>query len=59
MIKLTSKEASAIAELIELNLFDTIRNDTAIDGMMWLCSIVSLYNKIMEGLNDGQEMQDM
>lgn len=59
MIEMTREEAMAVADLIQGNLFDIIRNDTAIDGMMWLCSIVSLYNKIMEGLNDGQEMQDM
>ena len=43
---LTKSEADAVAELIDLTLLDTIRNDTEIDSMLWLRRMISAYNKL-------------
>ena len=45
---LTEQEARAIAELIDRVLFDEIRNDTDIDSMLWLKSVVHGYEKMCE-----------
>ena len=43
---LTKKEAYAVAEFIDVNLFANIRNDTEIDSMDWLKSILHAYEKM-------------
>lgn len=43
---LTKGEAYAIAEMIDMNLLDTIRNDTDIDSMLWLRRIVHAFEKL-------------
>ena len=43
---LTEDEAYAVAELIECNLYDTIRNDDSIDSMEWLRNILHAYEKL-------------
>lgn len=55
MTELTKDEAYAVAELIDLNLLDTIRNDTDIDSMLWLRRIVHAFEKLckMSGYNSG------
>lgn len=45
-IDLTKGEAYAVAELIDMNLLDTIRNDTDIDSMLWLRRIVHAFEKL-------------
>lgn len=45
---LTKDEAFAVADHIDHSLFDMIRNDTGIDSMRWLCSVVSAYRKLCE-----------
>ena len=45
---LTKSEAHAVAELIDLTLLDTIRQDTDIDSMLWLRRIVSAYEKLAQ-----------
>lgn len=52
---LTKGEAHAVAELIDLNLMDTIRNDTEIDSMLWLRRIVHAFEKLCKysGYNSG------
>lgn len=42
---LTKKEAYAIAEFIDCNLIDNIRNDTEIDSIEWLRNILHAYEK--------------
>ena len=55
MNELTKSEAHAVAELIDLNLMDTIRNDTEIDSMLWLRRIVHAFEKLCKysGYNSG------
>lgn len=45
MVELTKVEAGAIANLIELNIFEIIRNDTDIDNIGWLCAVMEVYKK--------------
>ncbi len=44
--ELTQDECYAVAELINVNLFDIIRNDTDIDSMRWLRNVVRAYEKL-------------
>lgn len=43
---LTKAEAHALAEFIDYNLFQWIRNDTEINGMAWLRNIIHAYEKL-------------
>lgn len=52
MIEITKEEAASLKDLIELNLFNVIRNDVEVDSMRWLCNIVAIYKKCEAG---GQE----
>ena len=36
MIEITKSEAEVLTELIELSIFDIIRDDTGIDNVDWL-----------------------
>ena len=47
-MELTKKEAYALADFIDFALYDRIRNDTDIDSMEWLKSIVHAYEKLCE-----------
>ena len=49
MIELTKAEVKAIADLIEINLFDIIRNDEEIDNIDWLATMISIYEKCKGG----------
>lgn len=64
MIDLTKDEAYSVAELIDMNLLDTIRNYKDIDSMEWLMNIVHVYEKLCKisgyvGLTDdcGKEQE--
>lgn len=46
MIDITEKEAYAAAELIGMNLFDVIRNDTDVDSLSWLRNVLNVYDKL-------------
>ena len=52
MIEITKDEAESLADLIECNLFDIIRNDMDIDGIQWLCNICSVFKKLQERKED-------
>lgn len=59
-VELTEGEAYALAEIIDKNLFDIIRNDMDIDSMEWLSNVLSAYKKMREcsgyvGLTDGSD----
>lgn len=59
-VELTEGEAYALAEIISMNLFDIIRNDTDIDSMEWLNNVLSAYKKMREcsgyvDLTDGND----
>lgn len=45
-LELTKGEAHAVAEMIDMNLLDTIRNDVDIDSMLWLRRIVHAFEKL-------------
>lgn len=49
MIEITKSEAESLVDLIEMNIFDVIRNDEEIDSIEWLCNIASVYNKCKVG----------
>lgn len=54
MVELTRSQCKNIAELIELNIFDYIRNDTEIDNMEWLCDMADAWKKTKEA--EGKEL---
>jgi len=45
-LELTKQEAYAVAEFIDMNLIQTIRNDEYIDSMLWLRNLVKAYEKL-------------
>ena len=45
-LKLTKAEAMAVASHIDATLFQAIRDDTEIDSMSWLRSMVHAYEKL-------------
>lgn len=45
-IELTKLQCENLAEFIELNIFNMIRDDTDIDGIGWLADIMDAYNKL-------------
>ena len=47
-VELTEGEAYSLAEFIDTNIFDTIRNDRDIDSIQWLKNIVHAYEKMCE-----------
>lgn len=49
MIDLTKSQCKNLAEIIQSNIFDIIRNDTDIDNIEWLVDIVEAYKKLREG----------
>lgn len=58
--ELTEDEAYAVAEFIDSNLFDMIRNDEEIDSMQWLRNILHVYEKTCKasgyvGLTESKE----
>ena len=52
VITITPSEAESLAEFIEFNVFDAIRNDTEIDSMVWLCNICEIYKKAKWGADN-------
>ena len=44
--ELTKGEAYSLADLIDMNLIDYIRNDTDVDSMEWLRNVVHAYEKL-------------
>lgn len=60
---LSKKEAFAVAEFIDCNLFDYIRNDTDVDSMGWLRNVLHAYEKMCKasgfvGLTENAEGED-
>lgn len=49
MIEISKCEATSLADFIEFNIFDAIRNDTEIDSIEWLENILSVYRKCKAG----------
>ena len=48
MIDLTKSQCTNIADFIEMNIFQYIRDDTEIDNMDWLIDMVDAYKKLRE-----------
>ena len=48
MLDLTKKEAHAVAEFIDMNFIQSIRNDLDIDSMEWVKSMIHAYEKLCE-----------
>lgn len=46
MTDLTKDEAYALADFIDIALYDRIRNDTDIDSMTWLKNMLHAYEKL-------------
>ena len=51
-IELTADEAEAISDLIEMNVFQIIRDDDEIDNINWLLIVMSIYKKCKEVMED-------
>lgn len=49
MIEITKDEAESLADLIEMNIFDIIRNDADVDSIEWLENIMAVYKKCKAG----------
>ena len=52
---LTKGEAHAVAEFIDMNFIDSIRNDSDIDSMLWLRRMIHAFDKLCKysGYNSG------
>lgn len=44
-ITITSSEAVSVADFIQLNLIDVIRNDLEIDSIEWIYNLINVYKK--------------
>lgn len=49
MIEITRDEAESLVDLIEMNIFNIIRNDPDIDSIKWLENIMTVYQKCKAG----------
>ena len=49
MIELTKSEAETIVDMIELYIFDIIRQDEEIDNINWLSTVMEIYKKCKGG----------
>lgn len=49
VINLTKSECEQLADFIEYNIYDVIRNDPEIDNINWLECMMSAYKKLREG----------
>lgn len=47
MIDLTQSQCKNIAEFIEFNIFEAIRNDVDIDNIEWLVDMAEAYKKLI------------
>lgn len=50
MVELTKEQCSSLVELIEISLFEIIRNDPDIDNIDWLINITDVYKAANEAL---------
>ncbi len=48
MAQLTPNEAYAVANLIDMTLINSIRDDTDIDSMTWLRNVIHAYEKLCQ-----------
>ena len=48
MPELTKDEAYALCDMIDLRLIEVIRNDTDIDNLAWVASMIHAYEKLAE-----------
>ena len=48
VINLTKSQCKIVADFIEENFFDVIRNDTDIDSFDWMIELVDIYKKLRE-----------
>ena len=44
-ITITPSEAVSLADFIQLNLIDVIRNDVEIDSIEWIYNLINVYKK--------------
>lgn len=52
-IDLTRDQCESVANLIEDNLFEIIRNDLDADNMNWLCNICAAYTELKLVVDNG------
>ena len=55
MNELTRAEAAAVAQMIEFNIFDSIRNDPGIDNLQWLAAMVHAWEKLDASSREPEE----
>ena len=54
-IEFSETQCENLAEFIELNIFDMIRNDDCIDGIGWLADMMDTYTKLKSAAKQTKE----
>lgn len=44
--QLSKREAACVADFIEFNLIDNIRDDPNVDSIEWVCDMAGAYKKL-------------
>ena len=55
VLRFTKSEVGNLADFIEFNIFNIIRDDTDIDGIGWLCDMTNIYQKLVKAGVKGVE----
>ena len=52
LVLLTKRQCRNLAEYIETEIFNTIRNDVEIDGFEWLCDVITTHVELTKALKE-------
>lgn len=52
-ITFTEAELASLADYIQFNLLDVIRNDVDIDNINWVCNMCHIFEKVMGAMGNG------
>ena len=55
-VELTKSQAINMAEFIEYNIFDVVRNDTDIENINWLLEMCDVYKVLKQVLEECEEV---
>lgn len=51
-VELTKDQCQAVAEFIDMNLIDVIRNDTDIDNLRWVAAMLDAKNALEKAVDE-------
>lgn len=54
-LELTKTQVENLIEFFEIDFIDSIRNDTDIDSMGYICNMCDIYQKLKSLLKEGAE----